>query len=315
MARATLQWRTPGDSQPASVIVKMRPPQGEFTELGDRMRLFAREARFYREIAPTTPTRVPKIFYVSDQPGFEIIVMEDLSWMTACDQVAGMPHDLVARTVAELAGLQARYWDNQRLASLDWIPWGWQDHLFGGLDHDAWTSFHDKWSRIIGPRGVELARRVEEHRDWIDDRMRGRPKTIVHTDLRADNVLIDESGDTPRACIIDWQLLTRGPGVYDLARLLGESDTPQDRAGHHLEVLRAWHDALIAGGVHGYSFDEAYEDMVISALIMLRVPAWMSNMRAINAPADSRAGRLFRVSVCRVIDFLHEVEAHRVLPK
>ena len=79
------------------------------------------------------------------------------------------------------------------------------------------------------------------------------PETLVHGDLRLDNLVF--RNDEP--VFFDWQAIRRGPAAYDVAWFLsGASDdlTPGDEA----ELLRAYHAALGEHGVSGYPF-EAFE--------------------------------------------------------
>lgn len=314
MAKAELTWASSDETLPSTIVIKIPPPPGEFHEISENMHAFQREARFYKEIAPGIETRVPHIFHASATHGEEVIIMEDLSWMTPCDQIKGMSHEWICKTVAEIGTLQARYWDNLELSKLDWVPWEWKDNFYSVAGHEEWEAFRNNWKDIIGQRGIEMAYRVEEARDWIDDRMRSRPKTLLHSDLRADNVMMDESGIQPQACIIDWQLVSRGIGAVDLARLFGGSDLIDDRAGHHMEVIRAWHDALVMGGVHGYSIEDATDDFLLSALIVMRIPAFASSLSMAEAEAESRTGQLIRSVVLRFSALVEELDALRVLP-
>jgi thiamine kinase-like enzyme len=51
--------------------------------------------------------------------------------------------------------------------------------------------------------------------ETVIDRLASLPRTLVHGELYASNVLL--AGD--RVCVVDWELAGVGPGVLDLAAL------------------------------------------------------------------------------------------------
>src|SRR5688572_22862301 len=53
---------------PATVIVKIAPRNEIFRRMGEEMRAFEREIRFYREVASTIPLRLPKVYYTQCEP-------------------------------------------------------------------------------------------------------------------------------------------------------------------------------------------------------------------------------------------------------
>lgn len=64
----------------------------------------------------------------------------------------------------------------------------------------------------------------------------------------------------------------RGAGILDVARLVGGSIPPAERGGHHEEMVECWHRGLTAGGVTRYSFEEAWHDYRLSALVAMLNP-------------------------------------------
>jgi thiamine kinase-like enzyme len=71
--------------------------------------------------------------------------------------------------------------------------------------------------------------------DWIAERydrilegLLELPKTVIHGEFYASNVLVVGEGRTPRICPVDWEMAASGPGLVDLAALIsggwGEGD-------------------------------------------------------------------------------------------
>ncbi|HXJ64515.1 MAG TPA: phosphotransferase [Actinomycetota bacterium] len=62
--------------------------------------------------------------------------------------------------------------------------------------------------------------------DWLDHA----PRTLVHGDFHASNVLVDSTRRPPRIAPIDWELAAFGAGFIDLASLTAGRWSEQERA-------------------------------------------------------------------------------------
>jgi aminoglycoside phosphotransferase (APT) family kinase protein len=82
-------------------------------------------------------------------------------------------------------------------------------------------------SAIVG--GLTPVRRViDEIHQWLDAQpFEARRPTILHRDLKLNNVIIDPSTLTARA-VVDWDMGTRGDPLFDLATLLSYWSEPAD---------------------------------------------------------------------------------------
>ncbi len=226
---------------PESLIVKIEPTLETFRRMGEEFHAFEREIRFYREVANRVLVRLPKIYAtLCDAPNYAL-VMEDLGFCTAGDQLDGMPERLVLTTARIMAKLQAQFWNNDALQSLRWMPDTWQ--LWKHFE-DHWPSFVEHCRQWLGPEHLLLGRRVFEHFPRILEQLATAPPTIVHCDLREDNLLFGPPDTPEEVLIVDWQLAIRGMGAYDMASLQGGSELAAARRGHPYRVLRTWHEKL-----------------------------------------------------------------------
>lgn len=71
---------------------------------------------------------------------------------------------------------------------------------------------------------------------WIADRydpvvegLLDLPKTVIHGELYASNVLVAGEASAPRVCPVDWELAAVGPGLIDLAALVSGGWAEEDR--------------------------------------------------------------------------------------
>ncbi len=111
------------------------------------------------------------------------------------------------------------------------------------------------WAR----RAVHVARQArsrDESRtiEWISvrylgtvERLAAMPRTFVHGDCYASNVLVEAGTDSPRVCPVDWELAGVGPGPLDLAALVAGDWTEEPRAA----IVGAYREAFDPGAGSG----------------------------------------------------------------
>lgn len=100
------------------------------------------------------------------------------------------------------------------------------------LDHSA--SWYQSWCERAGTalarsddsRASTLLAGLDRYGEAIAA-MAALPRTFVHGELYPSNVLVVRDGRQPRVCPIDWEMAAIGPGLMDLAALVGGWDPPQ----------------------------------------------------------------------------------------
>jgi hypothetical protein len=156
----------------------------------------------------------------------------------------------------------------------------------------AWRRFR---ASLPLPDGVlEAGERLCGDRSVLD-RMSLDPCTLTHGDLRLNNLMFSEDEDGRFSAAIDWQSVTfaRGPG--DLAALLIGNMSPTACAASEDELVRQYHDRLIASGVTGYGFEACWSDYRLGALAhfasMVMLSAFMDLGGNRGETADAIVGR------------------------
>ena len=308
--RIEIDYTGSGRGAPTSLVVKIEPELASFREAERGSKAFDREIRFYREVACRVPLRVPRIYYADASDAGKVLVMEDLTRYQCIDQLHGLRHEQVIATVRDAAKLHAAFWTDAALAGLDWLPL--HDHFFADGFVEHWPAFAASYELRIGRDAVRLGERVALHLRWLEERIAERPVTLVHGDLRADNLLFGGSPERPEIVVLDWQLATRSLGTIDLARLLGGSEPAAERRGHQIEVLTAWHEALLRAGLLDYEFETALTDFRLGVLYCLFIPV---KGFALAGPAPGgRTGRLLDVIAERLYASAIELDAGALLP-
>ncbi|MEM8549350.1 MAG: oxidoreductase family protein [Verrucomicrobiota bacterium] len=311
MARYALTLAQPSSLAPASLVIKIEPETEQQQAVMNEFHTFEREIRFYREIAPTAPLRLPRIYFTyAESPRFAI-GMEDLSHFTPGDQLIGMPYDQVERVVTALAKLQAMYWQNDHLDTLDWMPT--ENNFERAFDDSHWQGFCRVLGKTVSTEGIAAGERFRHHIHWIEEQINAAPKTLVHYDLREDNMLFGQPGTADEFIIVDWQVTVRGCGAYDVARLMAGSETPAQREGHQLEILRTWHDALLAHGVTGYSFEDALYHFKLCLMSYCSIPVFFHEF--LDLVGGERNPKLLAAMAQRGFAAVVELNATDILPQ
>jgi Ser/Thr protein kinase RdoA (MazF antagonist) len=111
-------------------------------------------------------------------------------------------------------------------------------HLAAGrlLDHDG--AYYGRWlerARRFAAEAGDEARSLALDRlaagyETVLDGILALPRTVIHGELYASNVLVAGDPADPRVCPVDWELAAAAPGILDLAALVSGGWGEEDRA-------------------------------------------------------------------------------------
>ena len=244
LARVTLT--SPDPAAPATVIVKLptSDPGGRF--VGETMRVWEREHRFYRDVAEHVNIRVPRALVNLAEP--PCLVLEDLAPATVGDHVAGATLDQAERAIDLLARHHSAWFQHPLLDSFTWMP-GLDDPSVGALQpifEMGWPTFVERYGDQLPARCLRWCERFATGiPEWIaghfDD-----PITMTHGDFRLDNLFFLDDGTV---AVIDWQLSMRAPGQTDVVYFCSNNLTIDMRRTHERAVIERYVAGLHAGGV------------------------------------------------------------------
>ena len=272
LARVELDFDSAEPDVPRSVVVKLPASAESNRQTGDSFRAYEREVRFYREIAPQSDVRTTRCYYSVLEPEQDryVLVLEDVSSMTLGDQVKGVTIPQARDALRTIGGFHAQWWKSPRLDELTWMPTHNLDlpHLFS----ENWHDFRNQFAAELGGAEARVGDRVSRHGQQIADLMAAAPRTIVHWDYRADNLVFDETTKEEPVVVLDWQLAQRAMGAFDATRLICGSVTTKLQGHRHRELLTIWHETLCAKGVDDYPFEQAWREYQIGLLIALYLP-------------------------------------------
>lgn len=239
--------RLTGRGVPASVIVKLPTADPGGQVIGQMMRVWEREHRFYTELAPRiTGIRLAECLHSQADP--YVLVLEDLDPRRPGDQVAGPTPDQARTAIDTAATLHSAWFDHPDLPSLDWIP-DLNDPMsssIGSMFEVGWPMFLARYSDSLPGRVLEWCERfvpiiptwMEGYKTW--------PCTLTHGDFRLDNMFFDDQGDLT---LIDWQLSMRVPSTTDLVYFLGTNMPTDLRREMQTDLIDRYAQRMRSGGV------------------------------------------------------------------
>jgi hypothetical protein len=244
---------------PESVIAKLPSPDPNVREGGATT--YATEVRFYRDIARTVAVRAPECYcaVVEDDGKSFVLLLEDMTPAEQGDQIAGCSAVQARDAAVNLAGLHGPRWCDESLRVIpDLAPFGADAAEGMGLGFGMMVEpFIERYGTPEGDAEVlrAFAPRVAQ---W----MLGRPDCfgLVHGDYRLDNLLFATRAGGPPCTAVDWQLVAIGLPARDLGYLLGTGLKTEERMANDRALVAEYHDALVGYGVHGYSFEQCWDD-------------------------------------------------------
>lgn len=180
----------------------------------DVLDMFRHELRFYKEIAPVVGVRVPACYQAEETDEGTLLVLEDLSgWQPGADPA-------VAARV--LSGLHRR-WEGQAQGHWPWL------RADGAAVDLVEKLFGHTWPRLAPRRDLtplvrDCGERLVGHVTEAEEAAaRAGPATLAHGDASMLNMRTSPDGEV---ALLDWEDVSAGPGVYDLAWMLVSSVEP-----------------------------------------------------------------------------------------
>ena len=279
---------------PSSVVVKVATQVKARRDFALTSHAYTKELNFFKDLARDVPLRSPKVYgcFADGSEGSEsfIIVMEDLTAHSMVfDQVDDPPNEAFARKIVlEAATMHAKFWESATIR----LPWlGRHDNRYvftldtmSKMGKATWAPFRALYTQsygrdlfdcpedkpveeltelLCGPKGVGI-------HDKIYDILSARPKTLLHGDMRADNLFrtnpaIGTSVEDTTITFIDWQIIHAGPPGPEFTQAWMHSLEPQDRRKDR-DILKQYHDKLVElnPAAAAYTYDMLLEDYTLS---------------------------------------------------
>jgi aminoglycoside/choline kinase family phosphotransferase len=300
LLRVELAYDTDAADGPRSLVAKIPHSATVNRETARQYRLYEREAGFFRDIAATIATRIPAVYGVAfdRDSGYGVVLIEDLCDYRPGNQLVPATEAEVDIVVGQAAALHAAYWGRSD-AALGWLP-SFADPLWmqlGDAFPGFWSVFEERFPETVTPTITKVAERYSAVLPKLGEQLSRGPSTLVHGDFKLDNFFFGERPGQADVIVGDWQMITRGSGLFDLGYFLSQSVDPRQRLRTERDVVRRYCDALASRGVTCYSIDDCWADYRAAVLWTFIYPVSagamdLSNERSV-AMAKAMSERCF----------------------
>jgi Phosphotransferase enzyme family len=298
-----------GEPGPRSVVLKVASPDETSRSTGVGLGIYEREVRFYRELGPRLGGPLARCYvaeFDADGAWFTLL-LEDAAPAVQGDQVAGASIDQARLAVHELARLHAPVFGDPELGAVPWL--NQPNPLTQALMTQLLAAFVERYGDRVSPEHEAVSRRFVASLDaWVDDRRP--PFGLVHGDYRLDNMLFGEPGAPRRFVVVDWQTVSFGPAMTDVAYFLGASLSVDDRRACEEALVREYFEQLQAAGVGGLRFQDCWEDYRRACFLGLL----MTIGPAVIVERTERGDEMFMGSLARFAQQILDLDALELLP-
>jgi hypothetical protein len=106
------------------------------------------------------------------------------------------------------------------------------------LEYDA--SYYWRWLERARRSAGSILNRIVGRYDRVVDTLLESPRTLVHGEFYASNILVGKQGSEMRVCPVDWEMAGIGPSLLDVAAVASGKWSRAEQ----LRILEAYHSAL-----------------------------------------------------------------------
>ena len=342
--RLSMDYKAPC-AAPNSLVVKI--PKLENRAMGEMLGTYERENMFFETLGADVPIRIPACYFgafdrdrgsenqqeilafADKLPTFltkhmgtfglwvagrkrrrYILLIEDIKKAKGGDQVVGTSPQECEKILQSVARTHAAFWRKPGLEDHFWL-------LPQDIDHrmrfQTFLKSREPFNHLF-PDLLEAG--LQSYVEWLEAHgaqlattlYREAPETLVHSDLRLDNVLIDESA-ADGVVLLDWQLVRRGAAAYDVAYFLSGglkvAEGPEVVDG----LLESYHKVLCDAGVEDYPFDTFRRDYQRAVLVVLQTLTSIDQVEL----GDGRGKELMHSWMRRLLARLQGIDPDNVM--
>jgi thiamine kinase-like enzyme len=266
------------------VVAKFAANRQEALNAAKRSGLFEREIKFYHELSPKLDLRLPKLFASAYDPSsaYFVMLLEYLEPIKESDSISGIGVDYTRQLLAELSKLHTQGRD---LVETPWVQTMISQHRINNLTimiEKGWPVLQEMCGELVDPlKEINLLERFLETMSYLNTL----DQTIVHGDIKPDNLIISNQGVT----IIDWQGFGTGPPSWDIAYCMCQCLTTEERRFYESELLDSYPHDLV-----GYK-----ESLFFGIVIACALPL-------LGNSDDPRLGKLVEITAERTISAMSD---------
>ena len=261
------------------VVAKFAANRQEALNAAKRSGLFEREIKFYHELAPKLDIRLPTLFASDYDPSsaYFIMLLEYLEPIQDSDSITGIGVEYTRQLLTELSKLPPQGRD---LVETPWVQTMISQNRIDNLTimiEKGWPVLQEICGELVDPlKEINILDKFLETMSYLNTL----DQTIVHGDLKPDNLIISNQGVT----LLDWQGFGIGPPAWDGADCRCQCLTTEERRFYESELLDDYPHDLV-----GYKESLFFGIVIACALTLL------------GNPDDPRLGKLVETTAERTI--------------
>ena len=249
---------------PGSVIGKFPADDESSRVIGVALQNFFKEVCFYQQLQDRLAIKTPKCYYaeIIDQGPEFFVLLEDLAPGEQGDQLLGCDPVVAKAALTELVGLHAPSWCDESLRGLTWLRDEEQAQSSATLD-----MYRAQLDGFI----ERFASHLTEDEQWIIKQVSivenspftasfPEPFSLIHVDYRLDNLMIDRSGGGCGITALDWQSITLGAPMNDVAYFIGAGLEAGVRRPVEEELVKAYYHDLLNAGIKDFSWEACWQN-------------------------------------------------------
>lgn len=314
--RCRVTWEEEVEGAPGSVVVKLPSPDPKSLRLCRRLSLYRREYDFYRHIGAQAPIRSPALLYGDFEPESHrfVLVLEDLGGMVPGDQIAGATAEQARCVVRALARMHGFYWNRTDRPPLAGFHNSFSPKRLRLLQFVYLANLAPALDRIEGLFAGEMRRVAKAYGLNVIDYLGGiaaAPTTLVHGDVRLDNMFFD-ADDGDGAAMIDWQVCGIGSGLYDAAYFLAGNISTELRREIERDALMEYRNIVAGMGAEDFTFEDCWQLYRRNMVSLLMVAVLVCGGLDLE---DERKRRLVETGVQRTLAAIEDLDGAEFLPE
>jgi RimJ/RimL family protein N-acetyltransferase len=289
VVRFSLKYADNAPPSPQTLVAKF-PPANPFARRAmSAIGIFAREDGFYRELAGSVNLRVPRLYYadVNAETGDSVLLIEDLAPSRAFNAVEGLTPAEAELVLRALARFHAAWWGSPRLSQYSWLkPFDQNAEMHQRHFSASYPSFLEKTRGLLPDGLAGVGEKLRGGFANVKKELSRPPVTFLHGDFHPNNLLLTDRPEV--LAVLDWQACAVGRGARDLCYFITSALSVAARRSHAMDLVKKYHDELLAHAVTGYSLDDCIRDYRLSLLDMLSILV-MVTVLDINPSDEGRA--------------------------
>jgi hypothetical protein len=213
--------------------------------------VYVREVAFYRDIAPRSNLRTPRVHAAMIEPtGSKFcIVMEDLGALRQVSSHRGLGWDDAVAAVEALAAFHAGWHGSPELEALAEVFLPWSDPVYRlgmpQLAEVAWPAAKRHAADSVPGEVVELGDEWAARLPVMVEHLTARP-TLCHADWKPDNLFFGPEGTVT---VIDAQVSSVMDGAFDVGFFVSQALEGSVRSARGEELVRRYVAAMAGHGV------------------------------------------------------------------